>query len=290
MPAAAALVFPPQGADADRLSPADFERLGRFIHRASGIKIMPNKHTMLEMRLRRRLKALGLDSFAAYCRRLFEEGGLQAEAVHLIDAVTTNKTDFFREPAHFRYLTERAVPELLEARGEGAQITVWSAACSTGAEPYTLAMVLDDLSRRRRPFRYSILATDICTEVLQTAIAGIYPEAALAPTPAELHKRYVQRSRDRSAGLVRIAPELRSKIRFGRLNLVEATLPAPRDLDVLFCRNVLIYVDRPTQERVVRRLCDHLRPGGHLFLGHSETLVGVDLPLRQAAPSTFVRI
>src|SRR5690606_11398215 len=167
--------------------------------------------------------------------------------------------------------------------------TVWGAACSTGAEPYTLAMVLDDLSRGR-PFRYSILATDICTEVLQTAIAGIYPEATLAPTPAELHKRYVQRSRDRSAGLVRIAPELRSKIRFGRLNLVEATLPAPRDLDVVFCRNVLIYFDRPTQERVVRRLCDHLRPGGHLFLGHSETLVGVDLPLRQAAPSIFVRI
>lgn len=273
-----------------RLSRQNFNRLTAFIEEYSGIRLPESKLTMLEGRLRRRLRATGIHDLDAYCEHVFTSGRLSGEMLHLIDAVTTNKTDFFREPAHFRYLTERAVPELLEARGEGAQITVWSAACSTGAEPYTLAMVLDDLSRRRRPFRYSILATDICTEVLQTAIAGIYPEAALAPTPAELHKRYVQRSRDRSAGLVRIAPELRSKIRFGRLNLVEATLPAPRDLDVLFCRNVLIYFDRPTQERVVRRLCDHLRPGGHLFLGHSETLVGVDLPLRQAAPSTFVRI
>jgi chemotaxis protein methyltransferase CheR len=282
-------MFRPQGVDADRLSPTDFDRLGRFIQAASGIKMAPNKLTMLEMRLRRRLRVLGIDSFAAYCRRLFDEGGLQSEAVHLIDAVTTNKTDFFREPAHFRYLADAVVPELLEARGEGTQLTFWSAACSTGAEPYTLAMVLDDLAGRL-PFRYSILATDICTEVLQTAIAGIYPAATLEPTPEALHKRYVQRSRDRSQGLVRIAPELRSKVRFGRLNLIEPTLPAPRDLDVVFCRNVLIYFDRPTQHQVVRRLCDHLRPGGYLFLGHSETLVGADLPLRQTAPSTFLRI
>lgn len=283
----AALKFQAHAADADRLSPADFARLGRFIEAASGIKMAPNKLTMLEMRLRRRVSALGLDSLAAYCRRLFEEGGLSSEAVHLIDVVTTNKTDFFREPAHFRYLVDVAVPELV-ARGDGGQLNVWSAACSTGAEPYTLAMVLDDLARRI-PLRYSILATDICTQVLETAIAGIYPAALLEPTPEALHKRYVQRSKDRLQGLVRIAPELRSRVRFGRLNLIEATLPAPRDFDVVFCRNVLIYFDRPTQHQVVRRLCDHLRPGGYLFLGHSETLVGADLPLRQVAPSTFVR-
>jgi chemotaxis protein methyltransferase CheR len=272
----------------DGLHPADFQRLARFIHEYSGIKMPPNKLTMIEMRLQRRLRALGIESIGEYCKHVFERGGLQAEAVHLIDAVTTNKTDFFREPEHFRLLSEKIVPELLGREKANGSLSIWSAACSTGAEPYTIAMVLDDLAQRL-PFRYSILATDLCTEVLQTAVSGIYPADVLKPVPAPLHRRYVKRSKDPARDIVRIDPELRSKLRFGRLNLMDATYPAPHGLDVIFCRNVLIYFDRPTQEQVVHRLCKHLRPGGYLFLGHSETVNGRDFPLTPAGPSMFRR-
>jgi chemotaxis protein methyltransferase CheR len=275
-------------AEPDRLRQADFQRLARFIHEYSGIKMPPNKLTMIEMRLQRRLRALGIETIGEYCKHLFEQGGLQAEAVHLIDAVTTNKTDFFREPEHFRLLTEKIVPELLRSGQSDGSISIWSAACSTGAEPYTIAMVLDDLAQRL-PFRYSILATDLCTEVLQTAVSGIYPAEVLKPVPAPLRQRYVKRSKDPAKALVRIAPELRSKLRFGRLNLIEPTYPAPQGLDVIFCRNVLIYFDKPTQEHVVRGLCRHLRPGGYLILGHSETVNGADFSLTPAGPSMFRR-
>jgi chemotaxis protein methyltransferase CheR len=275
-------------AEPDRLRPADFGRLARFIEDYSGIKMPPNKLTMVELRLQRRLRALGIPTIAEYCRHLFEQGGLQAEAVYLIDAVTTNKTDFFREPEHFRLLAQHVVPELLLNDHLDRSLSIWSAACSTGAEPYTIAMVLDDLAQRLS-FRFSILATDLCTEALETAVSGIYPAAQLEPTPAHLHKRYVQRSKDPERPLVRIAPSLRSKVRFGRLNLIDATYPAPKGLDVIFCRNVLIYFDRPTQEHVVRRLCSHLRPGGYLVLGHSESVSGADFPLTPAGPSMFRR-
>jgi chemotaxis protein methyltransferase CheR len=271
----------------DRLRPGDFERLARFIHEYSGIKMPASKHVMVELRLQRRLRALGISSVTDYCRRLFEEGGLEAEAVHLIDAVTTNKTDFFREPEHFRLLAEQLVPDLLRDSCDGT-LNVWSAACSTGAEPYTIAMVLDDLAKSL-PFRYSILATDLCTKVLQTAVAGIYPAELLEPVPEPLHRRYVKRSKDPAKALVRVAPELRSKLRFGRLNLMDETYGAPKGLDVIFCRNVLIYFNRPTQDQVIRKLCSHLRPGGYLVLGHSETLTGGGLPLRPVGPSMFRR-
>jgi chemotaxis protein methyltransferase CheR len=270
------------------LGRSDFERLARYIQAYSGIKMPPNKQSMVELRLQRRLRALGLSSFRDYCQHLFEEGGLASEGIRLIDAVTTNKTDFFREPEHFRILGQEVAPAWRRSTESHATLRVWSAACSTGAEPYTIAMVLDDLAQRE-PFRYSILATDICTDVLEVAVSGIYPAALLEPAPPELRRRYVLRSKDRGRDLVRIAPDLRSKVSFGRLNLMDATYSAPRDLDVIFCRNVLIYFDKPTQEQVVRKLADHLRPGGSLFLGHSETVSCAALPLVPAGPSVFRR-
>jgi chemotaxis protein methyltransferase CheR len=205
--------------------------------------------------------------------------------------VTTNKTEFFREPDHFRYLTEHAVPQLMSGPRSGTRppLKVWSAACSIGAEPYTLAMVLADLGQRLAGLRYAITATDICTEVLETAICGIYPAAMVKPVPAELRHRYVARSKDRARQQVRIVPELRAMVQFARVNLMELPYLVDREMDIIFCRNILIYFDKATQEAVLQRLSEHLRFGGYLFLGHSETLAGFRLPLEPVGPTVFRR-
>jgi chemotaxis protein methyltransferase CheR len=220
---------------------------------------------------------------------VFDAGGLAAEAIHLIDVVTTNKTEFFREPEHFRFLAGTAVPRLLsERRATNNQwLKVWSTASSIGAEPYTLAMVMHDLSRRLGRFRVSIVATDISTRVLETAAMAIYPEAMIAPVPLDLRKQYLLRSKDPAQGTVRLVPEIRRLVSFGRLNLMDETYPLDRDMDIIFCRNMLIYFDKPTQQAVLTRLCTHLRPGGFLFLGHSESLTGFGLPLNPVGSTVF---
>jgi len=280
---------PAMGSGFDTLGRKDFDRLAKFIQSYSGIKMPPNKITMVEGRLRRRLRALGCSSFAEYCRYLFEKDGLEDEAVHLIDAVTTNKTEFFREPDHFRMLTETVLDDVAEHRRGQKPVKVWSSACSIGAEPYTLAMVLAEFASRRRGFEAEILATDLCTEVLEKAILGIYPEAMMSPVPDALYKRYILRDKDKKRGFARIAPELRALVKFARLNLMDASYPLDSDFDVVFCRNILIYFDKPTQNAVLHRLCSHIRPGGYLFMGHSETLAGFDLPLTLAGPTVFRR-
>ncbi len=281
----AALAAHPSSPLGDPLSVRNFGRLSEFIHAYSGIKMPAAKRTMLEGRLRRRMRAHGFSDVNEYCRYLFEDGGLDGEAVNLIDAVTTNKTDFFREPVHFDVLRETLLPKLASTGRN--RIKLWSAACSTGAEPYTLAMVLDDFCEGRRSLDYSILATDICTEVLDQAVAGRFPEAMIEPVSMEQRRRYVMSDRNPASREVRIAPALRSKVAFARLNLMDATYPVDRDMDVVFCRNILIYFDKPTQAKVLQSLCNHLRPGGYLFLGHSESAAGVELPVRQVANTVF---
>ena len=269
------------------LNSGDFRRLSRFINATSGIKMSAAKKAMVEGRLRRRVRSLGFDGFEAYCRFVFDDGGLEQEGVHFIDAVTTNKTDFFREPQHFEYLAERVLPALA---GQGRPARLWSAACSTGAEPYTMAIVASEFARRHPDFDYEILATDLSTEVLRVAVTAIYPEDMARPVPVELRRRSLLRSRDRAARQVRIAPELRRKVRFQHLNLMDETYPVNGPFDVIFCRNVLIYFDRPTQAAVLSHLCRHLCPGGHLFIGHSETVIDLRLPLRPVAPTVFARV
>lgn len=276
----------------DHLSARDFQRLAQFIHEYSGIKMPPTKQTMMEGRLRKRVRATGLGSFAAYCRHLFDQNGLAGETLHLIDVVTTNKTEFFREPKHFQFLAESALPQLLSQRkpGTSPNLKIWSAASSIGAEIYTLAMVLAEEARRIGGFRFNILGTDISTRVLETAVTAIYPEAMIEPVPMELRQRYLLRSKQSSAGLVRVAPELRKVAHFERLNLMDESYPVDRDMDVIFCRNMLIYFDKETQQMVLTRLCEHLRKGGYLFLGHSETLSGFGLPLTPVGTTVFRRL
>jgi chemotaxis protein methyltransferase CheR len=274
----------------DFLSDADYKRLADYIHATAGIKLPPAKKGMLEGRLRRCVRRLGLQSLDEYCRYLFEDGGLADESTTLIDAITTNKTDFFREPHHFQFLLDEALPRLYsEGFGAARPLRIWSAGCSTGAEPYTIAMVCAAFGQQVGRFRTEILATDICTDVLREAVRGIYPHDMIEPVPMEMRRRYLLRSHDRQRNLVRIAPELRATVQFARLNLMDRDYPVDEPMEVIFCRNLLIYFDRPTQQAVLTRLCRHLRPGGHLILGHSESIAGYELPVRPIRNTIFLR-
>ncbi|WP_373456355.1 protein-glutamate O-methyltransferase CheR [Rhizobium sp. L1K21] len=270
------------------LSPRNFNLLARYIYDYSGIKMPESKRTMLEGRLRRRLRPAGFEDLNHYCDFLFKQGGLETEAIHLIDAVTTNKTDFFREPKHFEHMIASALPTLKSAGYQ--RLRIWSSACSTGAEPYTLAMVMEDYIAANGKLDYAILATDLSTDVLKIAQRGIYPAEMLRPVSGEQRKRYVMEARNIDRGEVRIHPHLRSRIGFARMNLMDSSYNVGDPMHVIFCRNVLIYFDKPTQERVLTRLCDNLIPGGYLYVGHSETITGFALPVKQVANTVFRKI
>lgn len=272
----------PQCAEAE-LSREQFARLGALIESRCGIRLPASKKVMLERRLRKRLFALGLRAFTPYCERVL--GGDEEEFVHMVDEVTTNKTDFFREPAHFEYLVHAALPALV-ASGAGGEVRVWSAACSSGEEPFTLAMVLAEFAARRPGFRYRVLATDLCTEVLAQAMSATYPEERVEPVPRALRQKYLLRRRDGTPE-VRMVPELREAVRFRQQNLLAPDLERVGPHEVIFCRNVLIYFQRRVQHGVLQRFVRCLVPGGYLFLGHSETINGHDLPLVQVAPTVY---
>jgi len=274
----------------ESLSARDFARLCDLVYREAGIALGPEKKTMLEVRIKRRLKVLELGSYGEYCESLFALQGYKAEIPHLIDVVTTNKTDFFREPRHFDYLTATALPDLLARDRTGRPLAVWSAGCSSGEEPYTLAIVLSEYAETHPGFRFRILATDISTTVLAKADRAVYAGEVVAPVRADLRRKYFLRSRDPSSSQVRVVPELRRLVEFRRLNFMDADYGIAERFDAVFCRNVIIYFDRPTQERILGRLAYHLEPGGYMFVGHSETLHDMDLPLAPVAPALYRRV
>lgn len=277
------------GHEHEGLTRRDFERLSAFIHAEAGILLGPEKKLMLEARVRRRLKALEIDSYGDYCAYLFQRANTRDEVVHLIDVVTTNKTDFFREPRHFDFLMERALPEFAR-RLSGQPFRIWSAGCSTGEEPYTLAMLLSEFARAQSGFRFRILATDISTAVLEKAQCAVYTEAAAAPIPMALKKRYLLRSRDPEQPRVRVAPELRAAVEFRRLNFMDDDYGVTERMDAVFCRNVIIYFNRATQEAILQKLVRHLAPGGYLFVGHAEALQEMKLPVEPVAPSLYRKL
>ncbi len=242
---------------------------------------------MIDGRLRRRARNLNIAGVNDYCRFLFESSTPEAEKelIHFIDAVTTNKTDFFREPAHFIYMNDYILPRYRNE--ERRSIKAWSAASSSGAEAYTIAMVIDHFFDGL--VNYDVLATDICTEVLEKGMEGLYPDTMLEPIPEEFRRRYVLMPKDVSRLEFRIARRLRAKVQFEPLNLMEDRYPFENDFDLIFLRNVLIYFDQQTQRSVLSKLVEYLRPGGYLFLGHSESLSGAKLPLETVANTIFRR-
>ncbi len=273
------------------LSDKVFSRFSSFIYDEVGIKLPHAKKTMLEARLNKRLKAHDFKSFEEYAEFVFSPAGRDEELVNLIDVVTTNKTDFFREPAHFEYLVKSAIPSLIDSHDAGFRkpFKIWSAGCSTGEEPYTMSIVLSEFAETQPGFKASILATDISTVVLNKAKHAIYAEERVDTIPLLLKKKYLLKSKDKSRPLVRMSPVLRSMIQFRRLNFME-DFGLQEHMDVIFCRNVIIYFDKPTQERLLNKFCKQLVKGGYLFLGHSETLSGLNVPLTPVASTVYRKV
>lgn len=267
------------------LTEKDFKRLSEFIYGNYGIKMPREKKTMLEGRLAKRLRANNIPSFSEYCDFVFSEQGMDQEIIHMINVVSTNKTDFFREAAHFEFLYDNILPEF---SAEGRDINIWSSACSSGEESYTTAMVISEYNRvAQAPVPFHIFGTDISSDILYKALLGVYKEERIANIPTTYKKRYFMANKDPQKKLVRVIPELRKTCSFLRMNLMDPAYPIQEQFDVIFCRNVLIYFDRPTQEAVINKLCDHLTPGGYFFLGHSESAMGMDVPLEGIKPSIF---
>jgi chemotaxis protein methyltransferase CheR len=269
-----------------RISARSFDRLAQYITGELGIQMPPTKVSLIQSRLLRRVRHLGLASLDDYCDHFFSDSAGQEERVHFVNAITTNKTDFFREPQHFNYLTQTALPTLAAEH----RLAVWSAACSSGEEPYTLAMVLSEYGAARPGFDFRILATDVSTKVLKMAADGIYTRQQIEPVPNDLRRKYLLNGKAGQNSLVRITPALRRMVSFHQLNFMDADYGVREMFDVIFCRNVMIYFNRATQQEVIAKLCRNLRRGGYLFVSHSESLSGLDLPLAAVGASCFRRI
>ncbi|HEB95357.1 MAG TPA: chemotaxis protein CheR [Sedimenticola thiotaurini] len=246
----------------------DFDYLRKVSNERTGIVVGDDKFDMFYSRLSRRVRRLGLRSFAEYCDLIRNETR-DDEVLELVNAITTNLTAFFRENHHFDYLAATVLPELMRRNAATRRIRIWSAGCSTGEEPYSLAITL----RENLPQGWDgrILATDIDTSVLERAAAAVYPVERVKGIPMTRLKRWFLRGRNTRSGMVRPKPEIRRLVRFEQLNLMQPwSLEEP--MDVIFCRNVIIYFDKETKRRLVDRYADSLHPHGYLFIGHSESL------------------
>ncbi|UZR99680.1 CheR family methyltransferase [Chondrinema litorale] len=272
-----------------KMKDSDFRRIKEYIENEVGIKLPYIKKTMIESRLNKRRNAVGVQTFSEYLDHVFAPGVGKVELINMIDAVTTNKTDFFREPEHFHFLTKQVLPSYAD-KNNLKYIKLWSAGCSTGEEAYTTCMVLDDYLKKTSSFHYNILATDISTEVLRKGMNAVYNMERVANIPLETKKRYLLKSKDKTKNTVRIIPELRKKVTFQQLNFMDDYYDISFKFDVVFCRNVLIYFNKPTQEKVIRKISRKIKTGGYLFLGHSETIIDMNLPLQQLGPTIFQKI
>jgi chemotaxis protein methyltransferase CheR len=266
----------------EQLSPATFTALRDLLHAHSGIALAGHKLTMVQSRLAKRLRALGLQTYEDYLQRL--ENPEAPEWPEFINALTTNLTSFFREGHHFTRLVELLKPTLPSRR----RLRIWSAGCSTGEEPYTLAMTLLNAFGTALPIE--ILATDLDTAVLATASKGIYPEARIEDLDNEWKRFAFLRGRGEREGRVCVRPEVRDLITFRQLNLLDAEWPVGSEpFQAIFCRNVMIYFDKPTQRKLLRRFHGLLEPEGLLFVGHSEALLDPALGFRSLGQTIYRR-
>lgn len=274
------LTMPLRTAAIPNLKPADFQRLQQLAYKRFGFDLRNGKEEMVAARLGTRVRDLGFDSFARYLDHVTSTAGSQ-DFTEMVDLLTTNFTSFFRETAHFDFLRKY----LGSAAARQKQIRIWSAACSSGEEPYSLAISILDLPQK---LDAQILATDISTRILQRARQGVYSLDRLGSISPEQRSKYFLRGSGKSEGLCRVKPALTSMIDFQPFNLVQ-----PHDLKTRFamiwCRNVMIYFDKSTQEMVVNHLANCLEPGGYLFIGHSEALNGIKHPLRYIQPAVYQR-
>ena len=272
------------------LSESDFQAFSNFIYKEYGIKMPPIKRVMLQGRLLKRIRELKMNSYTEYKNYFFSKEGQQKELYSFLNVITTNKTDFFREPGHFDFLRGDILPKVVGKNGSARIFKVWSAGCSSGEEIYTLAIVLNEFKKLNPMFIYSILGTDISNNVLEKAAKGVYAEQRIELIPLELKKKYFLKSKDRMNPTVRVRPELQSSLTLKHLNLMDSYYNINESFSAIFCRNVLIYFDRVTQEKVINKLCQHLEPGGIFFIGHSESLSGMNVPLEHIRPTIFRKV
>ncbi|MCX7822279.1 MAG: protein-glutamate O-methyltransferase [Syntrophobacterales bacterium] len=272
------------------LSDSLFKKFSDLIYETAGIHLHEGKKPLLQARLSKRLRATGLKSFEEYYRYVTSSQNF-AEFINFIDAISTNLTYFFREEQHFTFLEETVLPEIVgkkEKKGE-KRLRMWSAACSTGEEPYSMAMcVLEYLEKKhsRYSWDFKILATDISTRVLRVAIDGVYSEERVQKVPPVLRHKYFEKIRQNEEYTYRVIQRLRDIIAFRRLNLKDP-YPFSGPFDVIFCRNVMIYFDKPTQQGLITKMSSYLDSGGYFFVGHSESLAGLKHDLIYVRPAVY---
>ena len=271
-----------QGAFAEsELTQAQFSRITGLLYEHAGIRMREGKEGLVRSRLAKRLRKLGLPDFDAYLSHVESEPS-RAEFAEMIDALTTNKTSFLREVSHFDFLRDEVFPTLT------GPVRIWSAGCSSGEEPYTLSMLLQESFDKAPSRDIRILATDISHRVLATAKAGAYPAEVMADVPSAWLQKYWTRRPIAGRDMYEASPALKKLISFAKLNLMEKW-PMQGPFDAILCRNVMIYFDKGTQQRLVERYHALLKPGGHLFVGHSESLTGLTHRFRYVKPAVYVK-
>jgi chemotaxis protein methyltransferase CheR len=266
------------------LTTAEFEKICAILFEQSAIVLKEGKEGLVRSRLAKHVRRLGLGSYTEYLAAVDADRSGR-ERSDMIDSLTTNKTSFYREGAHFEYLHDAVLPKLLGGR---ERVRIWSAGCSSGEEPYTLSMLLHEVARdvARRDVR--ILATDLSSKVLGMAREATYPEAAISELPWDGAANYFTRVDRDGQPLLRVRDEVRSLVRFARLNLMESW-PMEQGFQVIMCRNVMIYFDKEVQARLVNRFWELLAPGGHLFVGHSESLTSLKHRFTYVQPAVYVK-
>jgi chemotaxis protein methyltransferase CheR len=274
------------------VSTALFERFQRLIHQETGIWLADHKMALLCGRLSRRLRALNISSLDQYYE-VIRQPGQHEERVLMIDAITTNETRFFRDFRHFEFLEQRAIPRWCEEAREGLRpkaIRIWSAGCSSGEEPYSLAMLLATHLPCEQGWSATVLATDISSRMLAQAQAGIYDVEKAVEIPKALLKQFMLKGIDRNEGQMKVMPEVQAMVDFRKVNLSQGPYPAERHFDAIFCRNVLIYFELQSKQRAVEQLIRCLAGNGLLFVGQAENLSGVNPQLRSLAPAVYARV
>lgn len=263
------------------LKPAEFEKIRLLAYEHFGLDLHNGKQGLVSARLGKKLRELGLKSFQAYYDYVkADRTGAALEA--MVDQLTTNHTSFFREPRHFEFLRKTVYPALHTR----SQIHIWSAACSSGEEPYSIAMSMLEEAPQEAGYKVKIKATDISTRVLEKAKNGVYPAERFEGIPISIMQRYLLKGQNAAANTYRFKREVRSMIEYGHLNLMEK-LPDGPLYSVIFCRNIMIYFDKPTQQSLVQRLTEHIEDGGYLFIGHSESLNSISHGLEYVSPATY---
>ncbi len=257
--------------------------IARLVYGRCRIRLHEGKDALIKARLGKRMRKHGFGGLAEYCDFLRTKGD-EEEVTGVIDALTTNVTNFLREPEHFQFLVEQALPSVLPKNRK--RFHIWSAACSSGEEPYTIGLYLSEHYSPALGWDWRIAASDISTKVLEQARLGIYPVERLEAMPRDWLRRYFQKGNGCWEGSCRVKPGISERVTFRQINLIEP-YDHPQSFEVIFCRNVMIYFDRATQEQLVRQLCRFLVPKGYLLIGHSESLNGLNVPLRCLRPSVF---